>query len=469
MPSNNDDAEIAWIHDSVEISPEAFFNAFKMANKRDAHRRYYQAIMYSNLKQIGKDNLFRKFELWKENEGIQFWLDRQSESSAKKTATHLIKGSEPYAEQSIRQASWRAQSTVTLSVGASNKHDLDDTGETDNIHNNPLESVDPVSAVNSVYDANQASASSTAHLNYSDKIDLPMDVAKRKLTLEDSQVGIEEENVTKRKKSITKAALRHSLVQQDVDAEAPDKMFDEISFSDGSSASFLPGTQEDSTGEFSVVLDYPRRIVRLVGPGQESSTLKLDHWLYNHQDISKKLMTSRATMVKDHESLQMVHEILYVKTLSEHYLVVVEVKPPSATQSELDDDYIKLPNLMKSALDWQINQGYSDGTVVGFLIQGWKTLVFYIALEHEAIYELRNVGQFHLIADHTQMAQVLSICPVLMKAKEMVKTTMKMLRRRPLSKQSYKNDFQRPSYSIKPIMIHPNNPNNQESKEKRLV
>ncbi|KAF9897252.1 hypothetical protein BX616_005920, partial [Lobosporangium transversale] len=299
--------------------------------------------------------------------------------------------------------------------------------------------------------------------------------------------------------------------------------------------------------------------------GQESSSLKLGHWIYEDQDISKKLMRSRTSVVKEHESLQRVNEILetmlevteeeklapntccqsiqsfaviraiadlaftsanegyltalntwkkvqatwqeddthgghwevlrasidhllitstlwspmsytsrkkgnedsfsqnivrpflmgafgrlsgvrfrgsgdpftcgneldkelkfpdfsvtmdcYNASLGEHYLVIAEIKPPSASQAELDDDYIKLSNLMKSALDWQLGQGYDDGAVVGILVQGWRVSVFYIVLEHEAIYELRNIGQFSLVADHTQLAQLLSICPVLLKAK----------------------------------------------------
>ncbi|KAF9411281.1 hypothetical protein BGZ76_005370, partial [Entomortierella beljakovae] len=84
----------------------------------------------------------------------------------------------------------------------------------------------------------------------------------------------------------------------------------------------------------------------------------------------------------------------YRKSLGENNLVVAEVKSPSASQHELDDDYIKLPNLMKLALDHQIAQRYEDGTVVGLLVQGWKVLAFYLVLEHEAVYDLRTIGQF---------------------------------------------------------------------------
>ncbi|KAF9905484.1 hypothetical protein EC991_001593 [Linnemannia zychae] len=112
-------------------------------------------LYFGNFEQKAKYNLFHKFELWKEGGGFQSWLDRQSECLAKNTATHLIKGLEPYAEQSIRRASSRAQSTMTLSTGAPSEHDLEDTGETYDMHNNPLKGVDPASTTNGVDDANQ--------------------------------------------------------------------------------------------------------------------------------------------------------------------------------------------------------------------------------------------------------------------------------------------------------------------------
>jgi hypothetical protein len=80
---------------------------------------------------------------------------------------------------------------------------------------------------------------------------------------------------------------------------------------------------------------------------------------------------------------------------------------------------------MKLALDHQITQGYG-GTVVGILVQGWKVLAFNMVLEHEAVYELRNIGKFHLVADHTQIGQ-LTICPVLIEAK--VRMMLWMLRK----------------------------------------
>ncbi|KAF9201106.1 hypothetical protein BGZ49_008685 [Haplosporangium sp. Z 27] len=286
--------------------------------------------------------------------------------------------------------------------------------------------------------------------------------------------------------------------------KTPGNPFEEFFISDSSSESFLASTQEDSTGEFSVIIDRPKRIVRLVGPGQESSSLKLalaisdvsftaanegylatmktwkkiqllmqeddehaeiwdvvrttlDHLLITATLWSPLLYISNQKGNEDSFTNNIVRPFLtsafgcipdvklrgngdrftcgngldkelkfpdfsvtmdcYNKTLGEHYLVIAEVKPPNASRDSLDDDYIKLANLMKSALHWQLSQGYDDGMVVGFLIQGWRVMVFHLALEHEALYELRSVGQFQLVANYTQLAQILSICPVLLKTK----------------------------------------------------
>ncbi|KAG0009195.1 hypothetical protein BGZ80_002637, partial [Entomortierella chlamydospora] len=124
--------------------------------------------------------------------------------------------------------------------------------------------------------------------------------------------------------------------QCDLDAKVPGNPFDHSS---DNSESFRPDTTEDSTGEFSamfliepdfgsitrfvnkiymrlvrlnelsswpfrldkkhwfsVTLDSPQRIIRLVGPSQESSSLFLDHWMFKEQDVSRKLMRNRAEL-----------------------------------------------------------------------------------------------------------------------------------------------------------------------------
>ncbi|KAF9432553.1 hypothetical protein BGZ76_010640 [Entomortierella beljakovae] len=534
--------ELSWICKTVKISPQSYFDKFRpnSQNNQEEHQRYSHLLRKADISQDYRERLRHEFDNWKVCEASQFWADRSIQNSAIRTSVKLVAGSEPYAKQSLKRNASKIQKNSLLP----------------NVDTENQEIVDQVTG--------------------------------------NTQAGLLP-HIEKR--------VHFGQDQQGFDADAPFNLFGPPSTSSSTSESFQPGTNEDSTGEFSVILDRPQRIVRLVGPGQESSALKLAHWLYEKQDISKKLMSNRALLMKDHESLQRVHEILeamlditeveklaqntccqpirssaialaisdisfiaanegylttlnawkkvqlswqedndhaeqwevlqamidhllitatlwsplrytnkqkgnedsfshnivrpfltcafgrlsglklrgngdrftcgdeldkelkfpdfsvtmdcYNKSLGEHYLVIAEVKSPSASQDELDDDHIKLSNLMKSALDWQISQGYGDGTVVGILVQGWKVFVCHIVLEHEAIYELRNIGQFMLIADHTQMAQLLSICPVLVQAKAMVENTKKILYKRPPSASFYNDKFYRPSYNITPILISP--------------
>ncbi|KAF9581132.1 hypothetical protein BGW38_001967 [Lunasporangiospora selenospora] len=132
----------------------------------------------------------------------------------------------------------------------------------------------------------------------------------------------------------------------------------------------------------------------------------------------------------------------YDKAKGEQYLVICETKPPGASQIELDADYVKLPNMMKLSLNRQIQQGYSEAKVIGILVQGWKVLVFSMCLEHEAIYELKSIGQFDLIMNRMQFCKLINICPILLEAK------------RPSFKTSSKAQFTRPSYDIEPMYIY---------------
>ncbi|KAF9363020.1 hypothetical protein BGX34_005062 [Mortierella sp. NVP85] len=387
---------------------------------------------------------------------------------------------------------------------------------------------------------------------------------------------------------------------------------------DSSNSSYNPQlSSEDDTGEFSVAsMEPPKRIIRIVGLGEPSSRLHHSHWIIKDEDISKVLMESRTTMIKNHETLQRPGEILqlnfiftrdmilqltrrdvhaefpaalckpilcprilasiseislvachenhantknewrrleeehldqcdeeysaladlvrsqlehlllgadlwsplqytvktsnkgyegsffcnivkpllhatfggyedtkirgkgdhlscnpaldkellfpdysvtidcYDKMKGEHYLVICEANPPGASQMEFDADHIKLPNMMKLSLDRQIKQGYSEAMVTGIFVQGWKVLVFYMCLEHEAIYEMKPIGQFDLIMDRMQLCKLINICPVLLEAKGIMEASMKHLQQRPPSKTSYKAKFTRPSYDIEPMNIY---------------
>ncbi|KAF9177255.1 O-acetyl-ADP-ribose deacetylase macrod1 [Haplosporangium sp. Z 11] len=129
----------------------------------------------------------------------------------------------------------------------------------------------------------------------------------------------------------------------------------------------------------------------------------------------------------------------YDKMRGEHYLVVCETKPPGASQMGFDTDYIKLPNMMKLNFDGQIKQGCSESMMIGILVQGWKVLVFYMCLKHEAIYEIKSIGHFDLIMDRIQLCKLINICPILLKAKRIMEASMEHLQQqRPSFKASYK-------------------------------
>ncbi|KAF9425352.1 hypothetical protein BGZ76_003300 [Entomortierella beljakovae] len=119
----------------------------------------------------------------------------------------------------------------------------------------------------------------------------------------------------------------------------------------------------------------------------------------------------------------------YDRGKGEHYVVICEAKPPITSDRELEQGYIKLANMMKLSLDKQIEQGYDDSTVEGFL--------------------------FEVIADRMQLCKLLMICPVLGKAKDMVLKTLDHLRLCRKLSISPKTHLRRPSYDIQPIYIKP--------------
>ncbi|KAF9161754.1 hypothetical protein DFQ26_004192 [Actinomortierella ambigua] len=84
---------------------------------------------------------------------------------------------------------------------------------------------------------------------------------------------------------------------------------------------------------------------------------------------------------------------------------------------ELDADHIELPNMMQLSVDRQIQQGDSEAMVLGILVQSWMALLYYICLEHEAICEIRSIGQFDPIVERMQLCKLLKKCPILLEAK----------------------------------------------------
>ncbi|KAF9999332.1 hypothetical protein BGZ80_007558 [Entomortierella chlamydospora] len=93
----------SWIQSTCGGSPRAFFEAFDIYVKQYGYQKYTQTIQESNLDMDTKLDLWQKFKYWKANDGVQFWLDRQSQSSQIITASTLVKGSESYAKESIHR------------------------------------------------------------------------------------------------------------------------------------------------------------------------------------------------------------------------------------------------------------------------------------------------------------------------------------------------------------------------------
>ncbi|KAF9578962.1 hypothetical protein BGW38_004983, partial [Lunasporangiospora selenospora] len=128
--SANNTSDILWIKTAVDRSPNAFFDAFTLNDKKLAHQRYLRMVKDCNLSPTTKKNLLLNFETWKTDHGPVFWLDRRTQSSQIRTAATLVEGSEPYADQSIHRNVTRQRNTVAKSgdVSASFSTSLNSNG-----------------------------------------------------------------------------------------------------------------------------------------------------------------------------------------------------------------------------------------------------------------------------------------------------------------------------------------------------
>ncbi|KAF8924617.1 hypothetical protein BGZ58_001615 [Dissophora ornata] len=117
--STQEASDISWISTAVDRSPNVFFDAFNLNDKRRAHQRYLRMVRNSDLNEDVKEDVLRNFETWKADHAPQFWLDRRTQSSQIRTAATLVEGSEPYAEQSIRRNATRTRSAVAESENMS--------------------------------------------------------------------------------------------------------------------------------------------------------------------------------------------------------------------------------------------------------------------------------------------------------------------------------------------------------------
>lgn len=97
------DEEMAWIGEGLDSSPDSYFEAFDISDKRRGYMRYLRLIQTADLSDAVKKTLLNAFEIWKRDMAPQFWLRRRARIAAIDIATVLVEGSVPYAEGAILQ------------------------------------------------------------------------------------------------------------------------------------------------------------------------------------------------------------------------------------------------------------------------------------------------------------------------------------------------------------------------------
>ncbi|KAF9583222.1 hypothetical protein BGW38_009996 [Lunasporangiospora selenospora] len=91
-------------------------------------------------------------------------------------------------------------------------------------------------------------------------------------------------------------------------------------------------------------------------------------------------------------------------------LLVVEIKKPGAVDDDLDDDQLKLPCMMKLALDAILDAGVLEQSVVRLLIRGSRCEVSSISSDNEALFIYKSIGVFELPKNNLQLGL---LCPAI--------------------------------------------------------
>ncbi|KAG0225738.1 hypothetical protein BGW41_004577 [Actinomortierella wolfii] len=97
--------ELNWVRSGYDISPEIYFEKFRASayHAQDEHQRYSRLLEKGGFCKDCYKTFRGVFDAWKANKSQDFWLDRRTERSAKRTAAKLVEDSEPYASQSIER------------------------------------------------------------------------------------------------------------------------------------------------------------------------------------------------------------------------------------------------------------------------------------------------------------------------------------------------------------------------------
>ncbi|KAF9090381.1 hypothetical protein BGX27_002268 [Mortierella sp. AM989] len=143
--------------------------------------------------------------------------------------------------------------------------------------------------------------------------------------------------------------------------------------------------------------------------------------------------------------------IAYNLGTSEGYLLLMEVKPPGASQQLIVDDEVKLINMMKGALDAHLERGY-DVTICGLLVQGYFVRLLEMSIDHEAIYIVSEHGRFRCPSNTIELPLAITMLPVLERLQARVLENLAKLQG-PRPKDPLKTELRRPSFLIVPSIV----------------
>ncbi|KAF8974924.1 hypothetical protein BGZ46_009587 [Entomortierella lignicola] len=109
--------EITWVQQISAEGPNSYFDIFGIEDKQRGYLRYIRLIQNANISDDLQKQLLSEFEVWKVDKAPQYWLSRRAKLSSVNTATKLIEGSEPFAENAITGAAAQERSSETPKMG----------------------------------------------------------------------------------------------------------------------------------------------------------------------------------------------------------------------------------------------------------------------------------------------------------------------------------------------------------------
>ncbi|KAF9106495.1 hypothetical protein BGX27_009126 [Mortierella sp. AM989] len=131
----------------------------------------------------------------------------------------------------------------------------------------------------------------------------------------------------------------------------------------------------------------------------------------------------------------------------------LEVKKPEEDDLQLlERDRHKLPCMLKLMLDRLLEAGVKDPVVIGFLVAESRCNIFFMSLEHEALYMLKSVGSFELPRNNLQLGLLNPALGCLHAAQESATNTLAAIQNLTKAGDTTKA-WRRPSYYIQGIKV----------------